>query len=82
MLARKARWTSAPNLFLADVLAITGKQLRQEVRVANEARFRAQETNKRMRDKAAHGNPARLSVVAGARNHLNLLFNAPRLVAA
>jgi hypothetical protein len=25
------------------------------------------------------GNPARLSVVAGARNHLNLLFNAPRL---
>ena len=27
-------------------------------------------------------NPARLSVVAGARNHLNLLFNAPRLVAA
>ena len=28
------------------------------------------------------GNPARLSVVAGARNHLNLLFNAPRLVAA
>ena len=37
------------------------------------ARF-AQEGERR-----SAGDPARLSVVAGARNHLNLLFNAPRL---
>jgi hypothetical protein len=33
-------------------------------------------------ERRSAGNPARISVVAGARNHLNLLFNAPRLVAA
>jgi ethanolamine utilization microcompartment shell protein EutL len=46
--------------FLADVLALAGEDpdaIREGVRVALadcEAIFRAQETNKRMRDKAAH----------------------------
>jgi hypothetical protein len=46
--------------FLADVLALAGKDpdaIREGVRVVLadcEAIFRAQETNKRMRDKAAH----------------------------
>ena len=46
--------------FLADVLALAGEEpevIRDEVRVAlgdYEAIFRAQEPNKRMRDKAAH----------------------------
>ena len=46
--------------FLADVLALAGEEpdvVRDEVRVALgdcEAIFRAQEANKRMRDKAAH----------------------------
>ena len=50
----------ASNSFLADVLALAGEEpdvVRDEVRVAlgdYEAIFRAQETNKRMKDKAAH----------------------------
>ena len=57
------------------VLTPVAGKLRAELHgdLAVLARF-AQEGERR-----SAGDPARLSVVAGERNHLNLLFNAPRL---
>jgi hypothetical protein len=58
--AGRASWTSGSKPSLADVLALAGEEpeaVREKVRVALadcEAIFRAQETHKRMKDKAAH----------------------------
>jgi hypothetical protein len=57
---RRARWTSASKPSWPNVLALAGENpdaIREGLRVAFadcEEIFRAQETNKRMRDKAAH----------------------------